>query len=500
VIGANRRAWFPSIKRRTNNGSAEVALLDATVSALTDRDILYVYEIHIQCTGRNDKGRSRNAHPFARTGSRQSIAVGECLLQMGLHMSAHADKGLGAIEDLTHLSEILPEAMVTGIPQGFDDLFSRTDLRLLQSNLHNTDVVVAFRHNDLRELAAHPSIGMLTEHPYLHRLYGSSVFATNPPRHGPMRQVIARPLSPKHIQHLSEVARYVARELLDEVSGKGDLDFCTQFSDRLAGRFWGALFTMTGAEIERMIDTAHAITLSMRLAPTPDEIKLAQVAMDTYLDTVASAVDRALEKGGNELLESMSVGFNAISYGDKPHHFGEMIAANVFDGVHTASLAISNSLYALLVSPDYLRAVRADIGLAQAAAYEGLRLWSPLIHSPRCVLHDLEYAGTYIPQGTQIRMLLAAGNRDPQVFERPNHYDLCRRHLHQTTFGGGVHICPGRHVVEMLARIGIETVLAPGVQIDLTDRPTWLSGSELRQLTRMNITIERDTGQPMRTL
>jgi len=73
-------------------------------------------------------------------------------------------------------------------------------------------------------------------------------------------------------------------------------------------------------------------------------------------------------------------------------------------------------------------------------------------------------------------MLWAAGNRDPDAFERPNSFDLFRRNQADTTFGGGVHICPGRYVVRMLAQVVLETVFAPDVWIELVgDRPTWMA-------------------------
>jgi cytochrome P450 len=395
-----------------------------------------------------------------------------------------------SIDDLTQLSALLPDVTSSGFPEEFDELFNRKDLRLLRDTMHKSDVVVVFRHRDLRALAAHPFVGMLTEHPYLGRLYGSSVFATNPPRHGPMRQIVSRPLGPKGIQRFSEVAKKIAMDLVDEVAGVSAVEFCSQVADRLAGRFWGALFEMSRNEIDLMIEAAHKTTLCMRVVPTQEEIERSRSAMDSYLDLVGSAVNRSSTKGGNEFLESMAEMYRQLPLDVKTNDFGETVAANVFDGVHTASVAISNSIYALLRSPEHLQTVRADLSHAQRAADEGLRLLVPLVHSPRLALQELEFEGVTIPQGTQIRMLIAAGNRDPEVFHRPNTYDLFRRQLNQVSFGGGMHICPGRHVIGMLVRVCIETVLAPDFTLELVDDvPQWLSGSELRQLAYMPVTM-----------
>lgn len=170
-----------------------------------------------------------------------------------------------------------------------------------------------------------------------------------------------------------------------------------------------------------------------------------------------------------------------------------MVAANVFDGIHTAATAASNALYQLLRSPQALAEVRADWSLLPNALAEGLRTWAPVIYSTRYALEDFQFAGTEIPQGQVIDMLWAAGNRDPDVFDNPSHYDIYRKARAETTFGGGIHICPGRYVVRMLSQTVLEAVLAPGVRVTLTGgAPQWIPGALARQLQFMKVTIRRD--------
>jgi cytochrome P450 len=136
--------------------------------------------------------------------------------------------------------------------------------------------------------------------------------------------------------------------------------------------------------------------------------------------------------------------------------------------------------------------VRTDVRLAANAVAEGLRLWPPIMALERYALEDFEFADTVIPQGTVIAMLWAAGNRDPDVYEQPNHYDLLRKPRTETTFGGGIHICAGRYVARMLAQVMLETVLAPDIRIELTGpRPAWLASTALNQLDQMRVSIRR---------
>jgi cytochrome P450 len=112
--------------------------------------------------------------------------------------------------------------------------------------------------------------------------------------------------------------------------------------------------------------------------------------------------------------------------------------------------------------------------------------------SNRCVLKDFEHAGTRIPEGTAISMLWAAANRDPAVFENPNRYDLHRAGRTPMTFGGGVHICPGRYAGSMLVSAALKGLVNPWVAIELAGaRPKWLDRSFMRWADRMTVTIRR---------
>jgi cytochrome P450 len=403
-----------------------------------------------------------------------------------------AAPGVRAIADLHDLGDVDPGFATNGFSAHFLELLFGTDVRLLRSDLQNDGGVLVFRNGDLREVAANSDVGMAVEYRHFKRFFRNLVFATNPPVHAPMRQVIARPLTPRNIPGLSQLAKRIAADVVSEVVGRGEIDFYAQIGERFTALFWGSLFAMTEYEIERLVEIVREIAPVFCFEHGSEEILAINTAMDEYLDLIARAVTRTLARGGNEVLVTMAAAFNTIDVGTRPARLGDMIAANIFDGLHTTSVLGGNALYQLLLSRDDLAAVRADLDLVSNAVAEGARLWSPLIFTGRCALRDLELAGTFIPRGTSITMLWAAGNRDPDVFERPNQYDLLRRQRIDMTFGGGARICPGRYAVRMLASTMLEAVLAPSVLIELSGAtPTWKARSSARQLSRLPVTLTR---------
>lgn len=404
------------------------------------------------------------------------------------------------MSDLPEFSDAISRTGADGFPEDFSVLFRHPQARLLQNG---KGAIVVFRNKDLVEIAANPAVtsmpmeylldrGSLVGYSSIERFMRNLVFTADRPSHMSRRQMIARPLMPRQVASLAPLAERIVRELISEVAGRGIIDFTTQFCLRFTVKFWSALFKMTDHEESVMPEILHGMTPLLFLSRTPEESSLANMATGRYLDLISTAIHRSLCRDGCDLLQAMSAGFDVVDSESKPDPIGVMIAANVFEGIHTAAVGSANAVYQLLRCPEALAAARADPSLASNAVAEGLRLSPPLTITERYASEDLELAGVAIPRGTAVGMLWAAGNRDPGAYENPNRYEIFRRQRNEMTFGGGARICPGRYTVRMLVNTVIQGILAPDIRIDLTtDRPTWLARSFGRQLSSMPVTIRR---------
>jgi cytochrome P450 len=94
--------------------------------------------------------------------------------------------------------------------------------------------------------------------------------------------------------------------------------------------------------------------------------------------------------------------------------------------------------------------------LMAVAADETLRRWCPTDRFTRLTTRDVNIAGTDIPAGSRVVVLIDAANRDPQKFPRPDEFSLDRGNSHQhLSFGFGIHACMGAN----LARLELGSVL-----------------------------------------
>jgi cytochrome P450 len=109
--------------------------------------------------------------------------------------------------------------------------------------------------------------------------------------------------------------------------------------------------------------------------------------------------------------------------------------------------------------PDQRRAVDEDRSLIPNAVDETLR-FEPTGHATaRYTMQDVDYYGTTVPAGNAVLLLMAAANRDPRRFDRPEVFDIFRPDLQHLTFGYGLHYCLGANLARLEGRVALDEIL-----------------------------------------
>jgi cytochrome P450 len=136
------------------------------------------------------------------------------------------------------------------------------------------------------------------------------------------------------------------------------------------------------------------------------------------------------------------------------------------------------TLSALLQHRDALRAVLADRTFLRQVVEESVR-WTPT--DPvfaRFVARDCTLGGVEIPAGAVVHTCLAAANRDPSRWDRPDEFDPFRAAKPHLGFGHGPHTCLGMHVARAEMTHGITALLErfPGLHLDPDAPPPRIVG------------------------
>lgn len=125
-------------------------------------------------------------------------------------------------------------------------------------------------------------------------------------------------------------------------------------------------------------------------------------------------------------------------------------------GVDTTVNGIANMIHAFALHPAQWQRLRDDPSLAKRSFEEALR-WDGTVQTFfRTTARDVNVEGCQIPEGSKVLLFLAAANRDPRRWDRPNAFDIGRSTSGHVGFGFGIHQCLG----QMVARLESEAVLS----------------------------------------
>ena len=105
--------------------------------------------------------------------------------------------------------------------------------------------------------------------------------------------------------------------------------------------------------------------------------------------------------------------------------------------------AIAGCAWALLTHPAELARVRAGEASWQDVFEEFTRWMAPIGMSPREVAREDVVEGVRFDPGDRVFLMYGIGNRDPEVFERPEVFDVSRDTRPSLAFGAGPHFCAG---------------------------------------------------------
>jgi cytochrome P450 len=138
-------------------------------------------------------------------------------------------------------------------------------------------------------------------------------------------------------------------------------------------------------------------------------------------------------------------------------------------GINEPRDAINTTLFGLLTNPDQLEEVKRNADWEKAFE-EGIRWVAPISASSRLATEDTEIRGCLIPKGDTVMTIQASANRDEEVVENGEVFDVYREKAPHQSFGNGPHFCQGTHVARRaVARIFLPVLFDRFPDLSLPD-------------------------------
>jgi cytochrome P450 len=105
----------------------------------------------------------------------------------------------------------------------------------------------------------------------------------------------------------------------------------------------------------------------------------------------------------------------------------------------------------------------------------------------RNTTRDAEVAGTRIPKGSMVALLIGSANRDERRFPDPDRFDLDRDAQGHIAFGFGKHFCLGASLARLEARVALEALAPHLPRLRATDGPELVDSFLVRGPKRLEL-------------
>ena len=278
------------------------------------------------------------------------------------------------------------------------------------------------------------------------RLMGQNMMRKDGRDHRAERKAIFPAISPKTVKEVwRQSFERMADAVLDEIEPLKSADMAADIARRFAGE---ALRLVTGLE---NMDWQIMDRVSQGMIDGCSNFAGDPAVEAHCLDCVAT-IDRHVKERLAIVADQPHVSLLSVQHqsgmSDEQNCINVRLA--ISGGQNETRDAIAGTVWALLSHPEQMQ--RIDSGEATwANAFEEYARWqSPIGMSPRRVAQDYEFGGVTFEPEDRVFLMFSSGNRDEDIFDEPDRFNLGRDCTQAISFGAGPHFCAGAWVSRCL--------------------------------------------------
>ena len=322
-----------------------------------------------------------------------------------------------------------------------------------------------------------------------HRLV-RTLLTNDPPSHTHYRRIVSRAFTARRIAALEPNVKRVVKDLTSELGRRGRADFVDVFARPLPLVVIAEFLGVPSSDLEtfrRWSDDAAEVLGGTLSEERQIEITASLVDLLSYFARKSEErrsspgsdfLSSLLQANGGELTTEEII---AIAY-------VVLVAGN-----ETTVNLLSSVMLMLLQDRELMDRVRANRSLIPVAIEEALRLEAPVQGAPRLAIEVTTIRGVEVAAGSQIMVMLAAANRDPERFADPDIVRLeegqSRAHI---SFGKGIHFCVGAALSRLEAEVALNVLLGQFESIEIAEQsfvPRYSENAILRSLVELPVVV-----------
>ena len=298
----------------------------------------------------------------------------------------------------------------------------------------------------LRDKRFHSGLSILTQMNGLPAGYTQtrrqSILSMEGDGHARLRRLVAPAFTPASASRLRPTMRAVVNDLFDKVAADGHCEFvtavCEPYPIPIICELLGAppedwkLFSSWATDIFRIFNGSLEVDFPL--------IERANAELTVYISDMIA--ERRTEPRDDLLSDLIAI----EEEGDRlsTEEMAMLAQAVLMAGTDTTRNQLACCIALFADHPDQWALLSERPELAPRAVEESMRFLGAVRATVRFASEDITYRDVLFPRGTIVSTALAGANRDPDVWEFPNQFDITKeRTTAQMTFGAGIHFCMG---------------------------------------------------------
>ncbi len=305
-----------------------------------------------------------------------------------------------------------------------------------------------------------------------------SMLELEPPRHTRLRGLVLRAFTSRRIAALGPEITALAHNLIDAVPD-GPFDLLPTFAQKLPVIIIARLLGVPESMAPDLLLWSNAMVgmyMANRTRAAEDRAVTATIAFTTFL---RGYIDARRASPADDLITHLI----AAEEDGAKLTTDELISTCILllNAGHEATVhTIGNGVKTLLET-----GTQSALATPDSAVEEILR-FDPALHMfTRWAYEPVEIAGHTFQPGDKAALLLAAANRDPDMWDRPAQFIPDRPQKPHVSFGAGVHFCVGAPLARLELQIALPILFARLPRLRMTEPPQYADVYHFHGLKRL---------------
>ena len=269
---------------------------------------------------------------------------------------------------------------------------------------------------------------------------------------------------PDYINNLRKKVSSKVGLLLDNIAPLGECNLVSEVSQQLPIFTLSEILGIPEEDRQKLVSWMEFLELAQYFTyemikeqsegktdstPDPAMIDMFNAMVDEMFDYGRFILNSKRENPSEDLLSAIA---NAEIEGEKLSQ--EFLDGSwlliIFAGNDTTRNTLSGGIKLLYDNQKQKELLIDDLELLPNFVNETVRCVSPVIHMRRTTLEETEINGQKIGPHEKIALWYGAANRDPEIFENPDDFNILRENADKhLAFGFGRHSCIGKPVALM---------------------------------------------------